>query len=120
MKTHSNIADMAEEDRPRERLLRVGLRQLQDAEVLALVIGSGTRGLSSLELAGLVLKELGGPAGLQSVSVERLQDIGGVGPALAMRIAGAMELARRSANGPAAAKPPGPANVAADAAPAPG
>jgi DNA repair protein RadC len=112
MNSHTSIAEMPEEDRPRERLARIGVRRLRDAEVMALVVGSGSRSASSVELAQVVLKKLGGPAGLRQASVEDLLAVPGVGGALAARIAGAMELARRAAAreriSAAGAKPPGP------------
>ncbi|MGW6172680.1 UPF0758 domain-containing protein [Arthrobacter sp. NPDC055138] len=112
MNSHTSIAEMPEEDRPRERLARFGMRRLRDAEVMALVVGSGSRTASSIELAHVVLKKLGGPAGLRQASVEDLLAVPGVGGALAARIAGAMELARRAAAreriSAAGAKPPSP------------
>lgn len=77
----------------------VGVRRLRDAEVLAIIIGSGGRGRSSLELAQALLKQFGGTAGLSIASVDELQEADGVGQALAMRIAASMELARRSRRG---------------------
>ena len=106
---------MQAEDRPRERMARMGIRRLRNAEVLALVIGSGTRDASSLELARSILKRLGGPAGLQLADPGELQEVPGVGAALAARIAGAMELARRAGLRSADARPPRPGSAAADA-----
>jgi DNA repair protein RadC len=120
MTRHTSIADMPAAARPRERLQRLGPGRLRDAELLALVIGSGTRTTSSLELARLILKQLGGPGGLRVAGTEQLQDIPGVGAALAARVAAAMELARRGAPGPegsAAGGPPGPDASAAGARP---
>jgi DNA repair protein RadC len=111
---------MQAEDRPRERMARMGIRRLRDAEVLALVIGSGTRDASSLELAQSILKRLGGVAGLQLADPGELQEVPGVGAALAARIAGAMELSRRAALRHAGARPPRPGSVAADASRGPG
>lgn len=91
--------EMPAGERPRERLLMVGVRRLKDAEVLAVLIGSGVRGRSSLALARSLLKRFGGTAGLAVASVEELQEEEGVGQALAMRIAASMELARRSQRG---------------------
>jgi DNA repair protein RadC len=119
-KDHLAIAQMQAEDRPRERMARMGIRRLRDAEVLALVIGSGTRDASSLELAQSILKRLGGPAGLQLADAGELQEVPGVGAALAARIVGAMELARRAAFRSAGARPPRPDSVAADASRGPG
>lgn len=87
---------MPADERPRERFNLVGPRRLKDAEVLAIIIGSGVRGCSSLELAQSLLKTFGGPVGLAAASVQELQRAEGVGEALATRIAAANELARRS------------------------
>jgi DNA repair protein RadC len=97
MTQHTSIADLPAANRPRERLERVGVHRLRDAELMALVIGSGTRTASSLELGRLILKRLGGPGGVREAAPEALQEVPGVGAALAARIAAAMELARRGA-----------------------
>src|SRR3954465_5171074 len=120
MTPHPSIADMPAAARPRARLQRLGPGRLRDAELLALVIGSGTRTTTSLELGRLILKQLGGRGGVRVAGAEQLQDIPGVGAALAARIAAAMELARRGAPGPedpAAGGPPGPEVSAAGARP---
>ncbi|NKX55251.1 UPF0758 domain-containing protein [Arthrobacter mobilis] len=95
MAQHISITQLPASSRPRERLQRVGLQKLRDAELLALLIGTGTRTASSLELGRLILKRLGGPPGVCAAGPAELQEIPGVGPALAARIAAAMELARR-------------------------
>lgn len=92
----TTIAEMAAEDRPRERLLRLGPHRLKDAEVLALLIGSGSRGASAVDLAARILKFSSGPRGLKLATAAELAKVDGVGPALAARIVGAMELARRA------------------------
>ncbi|EMY33320.1 DNA repair protein RadC, partial [Arthrobacter crystallopoietes BAB-32] len=78
MRTHTPIAQLEARDRPREKMSRVGVRRLRDAECLALVIGSGTREASSLELGQLILKKTGGPAGLMAADAEALRRIPGV------------------------------------------
>ncbi|MCG2623573.1 hypothetical protein LVY72_16875 [Arthrobacter sp. I2-34] len=121
MTRHTSIADLPAAARPRERLQRLGPGRLRDSELLALVIGSGNRTTSSLELARLILKRLGGPCGVRAAAPERLQDIPGVGAALAARITAAMELAGRGAGGPEgrsdAAGTPEPDAIAAGARP---
>jgi DNA repair protein RadC len=117
MKTHTSIADMEATDRPREKMARLGMRRLKDAEVLALVIGSGTREASSLELGQLILKKAGGPAGLLAADADELRRIPGMGAALAARLAGAMELARRASVRTGAATPPAPGSAAEDVCP---
>lgn len=57
------IADLAPEDRPRERLLRLGARHLTDAELLAILVGSGSPGMTAVELMQQVLDFYGGSLG---------------------------------------------------------
>jgi DNA repair protein RadC len=97
MTPHLPLSEIPPEDRPRERLLALGARKLRNEELLAIVIGSGNRNASSLELAQLLLKKTAGPAGLDSVDLHMLLDLGGIGPAAAMRIVAGCELHRRAA-----------------------
>lgn len=89
------ITGWALEDRPREKLLQRGVGALTDAEILAILIGSGTRSLSAIDLARKVLDEMGGLDGLVRCSVSRLTSVKGIGPAKAISIVSAFELARR-------------------------
>ena len=84
-------------DRPRERLLALGADRMRDAELLAVVIGSGTAARSSLELARDMLKKAGGPARLARCTPAELMDTHGVGPAVALRIVAGLQLGRRAA-----------------------
>lgn len=81
-------------DLPRERLRRLGVDALSDAELLALVLGTGRGGEPVLSLAARLLAELGGVRGLLRAHPGELAAL--VGYARAARIAGAMELARRA------------------------
>jgi DNA repair protein RadC len=83
-------------DRPREKLARHGPARLGDSELLALVLGHGAAGRTALQLAGVMLRELGGVHGLTKVSADRLTHIPGVGPAQASRVLAAIELGRRT------------------------
>ena len=91
-----SITRWAEEDRPREKMLLKGYTALTDAELLAILIGSGTRGESAVALAQRILAtvdqnlhELG------KRSTKELQRFKGVGEAKAVTIAAALELGRR-------------------------
>lgn len=92
------IKDIPPEERPRERLQRYGARVLSDAELLAVLIRTGTRAESALVLAQRILKGDGGKSGLAYVvdsSVEELSKIKGIGAAKAVQIKAAVELGRR-------------------------
>ena len=89
------IADMPLDERPRERLLMHGTQTLSNAELLALVIGTGTRGRSAMSLARELLRD--GVWRLGRREVAELKRVTGVGTAKATRIAAAFELSRRTA-----------------------
>ena len=86
----------AARDRPRERLDRLGPAALGDNELLALVLGSGTRTTSAPALASLVLDSAGGIHGLATASGGELRRVPGVGEARAAQILAAIELGRRT------------------------
>ncbi len=88
---HEIIADLPLDDRPREKLRKHGAETLSDAELVALLLGSGTRGKNAIQLARELLRE-----GLSALGrSQNCARIRGVGLAKATRIAAAFELARR-------------------------
>lgn len=90
------IADLPANDRPRERLQKHGARTLSDADLLAILLGSGTEGKNAIWLAREMLHG-GGLSLLGQRDIEQLTKTNGVGPAKAARIAAAFELGRRYA-----------------------
>lgn len=90
------LRELPEAERPRERLLAHGAASLSDAELLALCLGSGTRGRSALELARHLLAEHGGVAALLGSSSEALLAQAGLGPARTCRLLAVLALARRA------------------------
>jgi len=82
-------------DRPRERLVWKGPTALADAELLALQLGSGTRGQSAVALAHALLAAYGSLAEVAACEVNELARLRGVGPAKAARLVAAFELTRR-------------------------
>lgn len=82
--------------RPREKLLARGPQALVDAELLALLLRTGTRETPVLQLAQALLDDFGGWAGLLKASVADLGRIKGIGPAKRAEIAAVLEIARRS------------------------
>ncbi|MBP5473373.1 MAG: DNA repair protein RadC [Bacteroidales bacterium] len=90
------ITEWAEEDRPREKLLKKGVFSLSDAELLAILISSGTKELSAVDLSRELLKLVNNNLiTLGRLSVEEISSIRGIGPAKAVTIVAAMELGRR-------------------------
>lgn len=90
------IKSWAAEDRPREKLLLKGKSALSDAELIALLIGSGTGALSAVEVSKLVLQSVGNNLhDLAKLTVKDLMKSKGIGEAKAIAIVAAMELGRR-------------------------
>ncbi|HCN84336.1 MAG TPA: hypothetical protein DIT07_12060 [Sphingobacteriaceae bacterium] len=99
MKNYDNkisIKSWAEEDRPREKLLNTGRRALSDAELIAILIGSGSRQESAVELSKRILHSLNNDLDkLGKLSVSELCRFKGIGEAKAISIIAALELGRR-------------------------
>ncbi len=97
--TPLNIKSWAAEDRPREKLLLKGTGALSDAELIAILIGSGTAKLSAVELSKIILQEVKNNLNdLAKLSVKDLVKIKGIGEAKAITIIAALELGRRRKN----------------------
>jgi DNA repair protein RadC len=90
-----SIRELPAEDRPRERLRARGPAGLSNAELIALVWGSGSAGRSALDLAADALAIHGGLGGLAAAAGAELEAIPGVGAVSAARLAASFELGRR-------------------------
>jgi DNA repair protein RadC len=99
------LATLAGDDRPHERLLRLGAAAVSDVELLAAVVGSGVRGADALAVAAELLAASGGVGGLGTLPAARLTRSAGVGPRRATRILAALELGRRAVAGPRVERP---------------
>ncbi|WP_213282341.1 JAB domain-containing protein [Cellulomonas hominis] len=89
------LADLDPDQRPRERMLRLGADALSDVELVALLLGSGRRGSSALDTSRDLLAAHGGLTGLARADSAALLATPGVGPAKATRVVAALALARR-------------------------
>jgi len=85
--------------RPREKLLALGPDALNEHELLAIILGQGTRDTSALELANQLLSTYEGLRQLQKASLEELIQVKGVGSAKAASIKAAFEIGRRVSKG---------------------
>lgn len=91
-----NIKNWSAEDRPREKLLLKGTSALSDAELVAILLGSGTRTLSAVDLAKQVLLKVNHNLhDLARLTVKDLMKTKGIGEAKALSIVAAVELGRR-------------------------
>jgi DNA repair protein RadC len=91
------ISDLPLEERPRERLARLGAAALSGEELLALLLGSGLRGESALDSARRILAAHGGLAGLAGLSGAELRRERGIKQARASVLLAALEIGRRLA-----------------------
>jgi DNA repair protein RadC len=93
--THFPINNWSEDDRPREKLMLKGKIALSDAELIAILIGSGSRNESAVALSKRILSSVDSLNGLGKMSVSQLINFKGIGEAKAITIIAALELGRR-------------------------
>ena len=89
------IKDLPAEERPRERLAQYGATSLSNAELLAIVLRTGAKHQSVLNLAKSILKKTEGIKHLNDISMNELIEIPGIGPSKATQIMASIELGKR-------------------------
>ena len=90
------IKDWSNDERPRERVMALGPEAVSNAELLAILIGSGTPEVTSVDLMRKILNEHGDSLrALGTLSRQELEKYNGIGPAKAVTIQAAMELGKR-------------------------
>jgi len=99
------VRDLPRSERPRERLTHLGAEALSEQELLACILGRGVAGESVLVSARRLLKTFGTLRGIAEASVEQLTSVHGIGPAKAVQLKAAVEVARRLAFAPQDARP---------------
>ncbi|MEA3497274.1 MAG: DNA repair protein RadC [Bacteroidota bacterium] len=100
-KKRLGIKQWSEEDRPREKLFSKGAKALTNAELLAILIGSGTRSLSAVDLGKEILNSCENDINeLAKLSVSQMIKFKGIGEAKAITIAAALELGNRRSKFP--------------------
>lgn len=96
---HINLKSLSEDDRPREKLIQMGRQHVSDAELLAIILGSGNLDETAIQLAQRILHEHNNDINaVAKLSVNDLKKFKGVGDAKAVNIVAAFELARRRKN----------------------
>lgn len=94
---HFTLRDVPKEERPRERMLRYGASALSNAELLAILLRTGTKSESAVTLAQHLLNKSEGLRQLVDMKTEQLTSIKGIGIAKALQVQAAFELAKRLA-----------------------
>ncbi len=90
-----SIREMAGEDRPREKLVKLGPGALTDSELLAILLRVGVTGENVVALSQRILRDFGGLTGLSRVPISELCAIRGMGEAKAVQLKAALEIGRR-------------------------
>ncbi|MEK3731412.1 MULTISPECIES: RadC family protein [Paenibacillus] len=91
------LRDIPHDERPRERMMRYGASALSHAELLAILLRTGTHRESAVHIAQRLLKEAGGIRQLVDLSIEEITQIKGIGTAKAIQLKAGVELGRRLA-----------------------
>lgn len=97
-KVHRKIKSLPLSERPREKMMKLGTNALSDSELLAIILQSGTRENSAVDLAYHLISYFGNISELLKVTVEELCTFSGIGPAKAVKIKASLELAQRCVN----------------------
>jgi DNA repair protein RadC len=93
---NKTIKDLPEDERPREKLLKYGADKLSDTELLAILLRTGTKGKSVIDMAEEILKSAGGTfKGLAGKDTEDITKMLGVKNAKVATVAAALEISRR-------------------------
>lgn len=91
----TGMREMPSEERPRERLARLGAEALRDSELIAILLRTGTKTMGALALAEYLLSNFGSLRGLSHASLEELQEIDGLGQVKAVELKAALDLGKR-------------------------
>ncbi|HHE71177.1 MAG TPA: JAB domain-containing protein [Chloroflexi bacterium] len=93
--SYVTVKEMPTDERPRERLARMGAQALSTAELLAIILRTGVGGENVLAMAGRILAQFDGLAGLARADFSELAAVHGLGPAKSAQVMAALELGRR-------------------------
>ena len=88
------IPNWRDEEKPRQKMVLLGSGGLTEAELIALIIGSGTRDQTAIDLGLRLLDLYGGLNGLARLGVKEMCQVKGIGPAVACKLIAAFELGR--------------------------
>ncbi len=91
------IQEMPSDERPRERLLRLGPSACTSSELLAILMRTGSHERSALGLADEIIRRFGGLKGAANASIDEMQGVKGIGEVKAIEIAAAVEIGKRLA-----------------------
>jgi len=95
-KISKKIKELPEDERPREKLLKYGADRLSDTELLAILLRTGTKGKSAIDMAEEILRSAGGTfKGLAGKDIDEITKTPGIKNAKVITVAAALEISRR-------------------------
>ena len=97
MNSHLRIHDLPNTERPRERLMELGADALRNSELIAILLRTGTKGISSINIAEQLLTKFGNLGNLARASLDDIRGVKGIGRDKAATLKAGFELARRMA-----------------------
>ena len=89
------IKDMANDEKPRERLMSVGVSNLSNEELISIILKNGTKGYSVKQISSLVMSEYKNLDNLKNITVNKLSLIKGIGKVKAIELVASLELGKR-------------------------
>lgn len=89
------IKDLPESERPREKAMRHGLETLSNIEVMAIIIGSGVKDYSALDISTRLITMTNGLRVLENATFNKIQEVAGINQISALRLGAVFELCRR-------------------------
>ena len=89
------IKDLISEEKPREKALKYGFKSLTDIELLAIILRTGTKNVSAIDLSRTIINQFGSLYNLKNARLENLKKINGVGKVKAITILSCLELGKR-------------------------
>ena len=90
-----SIKEWNEDERPRERLMKYGAEALSDAELIAIIFGTGTLGKTAIDISRQILAEFGNLLSLAKCDFSEYKKVNGIGNVKAVTLAAVFELSRR-------------------------
>ena len=91
-----SVRDLPKSERPRERLIEFGAKNLSSPEILALILNTGSRGESVMMLSQKLIMHFGSLNGIMNASIEDLKNVKGMGEAKASKLMACFEIAKRA------------------------
>jgi DNA repair protein RadC len=92
--SYNSISMWPEGERPREKLIKIGAENLSSAELLALILTSGTTKLNAVDIGRALIRKFDTLENLSQASLEELRETEGIGPAKAIKLLAAFQLSR--------------------------